>query len=213
MSVPTNAENKVIDCHRILPGRTGAIADNADGAYNVVAVDHISAESAAGNINVTRRDYRTTINPNDTMLPNSAIGDRARTYYVDSAKTNPYDSDSFIKTRNGWQNILGVAHEIDDPGNAKAIPVDTSGVVAIVTAGAETRTLAAPSFPGQMLEICMKTDGGDCVITCTTTVNMTGNNRITLDDPGECVTLIAKRNGANLRWSVLATDGATLTTV
>jgi predicted RecA/RadA family phage recombinase len=102
---------------------------------------------------------------------------------------------------------------IADPGNAGAIPVAAAGVVEIVTAGAETRTLAAPSFIGQVLEICMKTDGGDCVITCATTVNQTGNNTITLNDAGDCVTLIAKQNGANLRWSVVANDGATLSTV
>ncbi len=102
---------------------------------------------------------------------------------------------------------------IADPGNAGAIPVTASGVCEIVTAGAETRTLAAPSFLGQTLEICMKTDGGDGVITCATTVNQTGNNTITLNDAGDCVTLIAKRNGADLRWSVVANDGATLSTV
>ncbi|HAR46638.1 MAG TPA: hypothetical protein DCS05_10890 [Nitrospiraceae bacterium] len=105
------------------------------------------------------------------------------------------------------------SNSITDPGNAGAIPVTASGAVQIVTAGAETRTLAAPSFIGQILEICMKTDGGDGVITCATTVNQTGNNTITLNDAGDCVTLIAKQNGANLRWSVLANDGATLSTV
>lgn len=104
-------------------------------------------------------------------------------------------------------------NSITDPGNAGAIPVTASGVCELVTAGAETRTLAAPSFLGQTLELCFKTDGGDCVITCATTVNQTGNNTITLNDAGDAVTMIAKRNGANLRWSVLANDGASLTTV
>lgn len=102
---------------------------------------------------------------------------------------------------------------IADPGNAGAIAVTSSGSVDIVTAAAETRTLAAPSFRGQLLSISMKTDGGDCVITCSTTVNQTGNNTITLNDAGDQVLLVAKRNGANLRWSVVANDGATLSTV
>ncbi len=100
-----------------------------------------------------------------------------------------------------------------DPGNAGAIPVTASGHVEIVTTGAQTRTLAAPTFIGQMLVLSMKTDGGDCVITCATTVNQTANNTITLNDAGDCVTLIAKSNGANIRWSVLANDGAALSTV
>ena len=102
---------------------------------------------------------------------------------------------------------------IADPGNAGAIPVTDSGEVELVTAGAETRTLAAPTYTGQLLLISMKTDGGDCVITCATTVNQTGNNTVTLNDAGDAVLLVGKTNGANKRWSVVANDGASLSTV
>jgi len=107
----------------------------------------------------------------------------------------------------------GLENDITDPGNAGAIPVTDSGTVQIVTAGAETRTLAAPTILGQQLLITMKTDGGDAVITVSTTVNQTGNNTITLNDAGDAVLLVAKQNGANLRWSVVSNDGASLTTV
>lgn len=103
--------------------------------------------------------------------------------------------------------------EITDPGDAGAIPVDRSGNVQIVTAGAETRTLAAPTYVGQQLLISMETDGGDCVIECATTVNQTGNNRLTLADAGDACTLVAKKNGANIRWSVGHNDGVALSTV
>lgn len=114
--------------------------------------------------------------------------------------------------------ITNTVHEtlsavIADVATGEAIPVTNSGSIAIVTAAAETRTLAAPSFLGQMLSISLKTDGGDCVITCATTVNQTGNNTITLADAGDCVVLVAKQNGDDLRWAVLANDGATLATV
>jgi hypothetical protein len=102
---------------------------------------------------------------------------------------------------------------IADPGNAGAIPVTRSGHVEIVTAGAETRTLAAPSFNGQLLLISMKTDGGDAVLTCATTLNQTANNTLTFNDAGDAVLLVAKQNGANLRWSVVSNDGAALSTV
>jgi predicted RecA/RadA family phage recombinase len=102
---------------------------------------------------------------------------------------------------------------IADPGNAGAIAVTDTGQVQIVTTGAETRTLAAPTYAGQLLLISMKTDGGDCVIAVATTVNQTGNNRITLNDAGDAVLLAAKVNGANLRWSVVSNDGAALSTV
>jgi len=103
--------------------------------------------------------------------------------------------------------------EIDDPGAAGAIPVTDSGHVDIVTAAAETRTLAAPTYVGQLLLISLKTDGGDCVITCATTVNQTGNNTITLGDAGDAILLIGKANGANNRWSVVSNDGCALSTV
>jgi predicted RecA/RadA family phage recombinase len=103
--------------------------------------------------------------------------------------------------------------DLADPGAAGAIPVTDSGHCDIVTAGAETRTLAAPTYLGQTLLVSLKTDGGNCVITCATTVNQTGNNTITLDDAGDTILLVAKASGANKRWSVVSNDGCTLTTV
>jgi len=100
-----------------------------------------------------------------------------------------------------------------DPGDGEAIPVTASGTVAIVTADAETRTLAAPSFVGQELVLYMKTDGGDAVITCATGVNQTGNNTITMDDAGDALRLVAIEVGANKRWRVVVNDGCTLATV
>jgi len=42
---------------------------------------------------------------------------------------------------------------IADPGDGEAIPVTASGNVAITTAGAETRTLAAPGSAGLIIDI------------------------------------------------------------
>ena len=103
--------------------------------------------------------------------------------------------------------------ELADPGNGGAIPVTDSGHCDLVTTGAQTRTLAAPTYLGQLLLVSLKTDGGNCVVTCATTVNQTGNNTITLDDAGDAVLLAAKANGANKRWSVVSNDGAALSTV
>ena len=103
--------------------------------------------------------------------------------------------------------------EVDDPGDAGAISVERNGVVALVSAGAETRTLAAPSFVGQSLQLNFKTDGGDCVITCATAVNQTGNNTLTFADAGDHLLLQAGQSGANFRWRVVANDGVALSTV
>jgi predicted RecA/RadA family phage recombinase len=103
--------------------------------------------------------------------------------------------------------------ELADPGNGGAIPVTDSGHCDLVTTGAQTRTLAAPTYLGQLLLVSLKTDGGNCVITCATTVNQTGNNTITLDDAGDAILLVAKATGSNKRWSVVSNDGCTLSTV
>lgn len=106
-----------------------------------------------------------------------------------------------------------IDNNITDPGDAAAIPVTQSGTIAIVTAGAETRTLAAPTYVGQELVLYMKTDGGDCVVAIATAINQTGNNRATFNDAGDVLVLRAIESGANLRWRVVANDGVTLSTV
>lgn len=102
---------------------------------------------------------------------------------------------------------------ITDPGNAGAIPVTKSGTCAITTAGAETRTLAIPTFAGQMIAISMAVDGGDGVITAASAINQTGNNTITLNDAGDTIVLIGVLRAAALCWRVMVNDGAALTTV
>jgi hypothetical protein len=102
---------------------------------------------------------------------------------------------------------------IPDPGDGNAIAVTQPGAVALVTAGAETRTLAAPTSIGQELLIYMKTDGGNCVVTCATTFNETGNNTATFTDTGEAIKLVAVEEGSTLRWRTLLNDGAAYTTV
>ncbi|MBR9800266.1 DUF2190 family protein [bacterium] len=106
-----------------------------------------------------------------------------------------------------------LANSISDPGDGEAIPVTHSGTVPLVSAGAETRTLADPTFLGQQLSLCFKTDGGDAVVTSASGVNQTGNNTLTFADAGDVIVLVAIESGANLRWRVLANDGVALSTV
>ncbi len=106
-----------------------------------------------------------------------------------------------------------LADVLTDPGDAGAIPVTRGGHVPLVTAGAETRTLADPTFMGQQLLLAMKTDGGNCVVTAATAVNEAGNNTITFDNPGETLLLVAIESDATLVWRVVLTDAAALSTV
>ena len=101
-----------------------------------------------------------------------------------------------------------------DPGASGAIPVNRgSGSIALVTAGAETRTLAAPGYIGQELMLYCKTYVGDCVVTCATTVNEAGDNTITFTATGQACRLYAVEEGSNLRWRLASVDGAALSTV
>jgi len=102
---------------------------------------------------------------------------------------------------------------IADPGNAGAIPVTASGYVPIVTTGAETRTLAVPTFAAQELLITMKTDGGDCVITVADPHIDGTNNTITLNDAGDTIRLVAGISGAGFVWRLNFNVGATLSHV
>jgi len=103
---------------------------------------------------------------------------------------------------------------IADPGASGAIPVTEGwGVCSLVSAGAETRTLAIPSRVGQRLVLGFKTDGGNCVLTVASAMNQTGNNTLTFADAGDHVQLEAIEKGAALVWRQVANDGVALSTV
>jgi predicted RecA/RadA family phage recombinase len=106
-----------------------------------------------------------------------------------------------------------LASIIADPGDGEAIPVTVSGSVSLVSAGAETRTLADPTFVGQQLSLGFKTDGGDVVVTSASPVNQTGNNTLTFADVGDHLQLTAIEDGSDIEWRVVANDGVALSTV
>lgn len=99
---------------------------------------------------------------------------------------------------------------IADPGDGNAIPVTRSGYVPLVTGGAETRTLADAAAPGLTLDLYLKTDGGDCVITAASDIDQAGNNVMTFDTVGEHIRLTSIEDGADYEWRVVANDGVAL---
>jgi predicted RecA/RadA family phage recombinase len=104
--------------------------------------------------------------------------------------------------------------EITDPGDAGAVPVTTSGTCMLVSAGAETRTLAIPTFIGQRLTLTMKTDGGDITLTAAAAVNQTGNNTLAFGAERDTIILQAiELDDDSLAWHVVSNDGVALSTV
>jgi hypothetical protein len=103
---------------------------------------------------------------------------------------------------------------IADPGDGGAIPVTKSGTCALTTTGVDdTRTLAIPTFAGQVLDISLDVDAGDAVITVAAAVNQTGNNTLTGADAGDHIRLVGVQVAGALVWRVAANDGWALSTV
>lgn len=115
-----------------------------------------------------------------------------------------------IATFNGKTASGASAALIADPGASGAIPVTANGVCALTTAGAETRTLAIPTFVGQLLTLTLDTDGGDCVVTVASAFNQAGNTTITLNDAGDTINLIGSTIAGARRWRIVNNDGCTL---
>lgn len=99
---------------------------------------------------------------------------------------------------------------ITDPGNAGAIPVTVSGVCAMTSAGAETRTLAIPTYLGQQIALIDDTHVGNIVITSAQAVNQAGNTTLTFGAAADACVLTAMTVGGALRWRVTANDGVAL---
>lgn len=107
--------------------------------------------------------------------------------------------------------IKGAATPLADPGTGVAIPVTRSANIGIITAGAETNTLAIPGFIGQRLILSCDTHvGGDRVITSAQRINAAGNTIMTFSAAGKVIVLEAVKIAGVLRWQVTANDGVTL---
>lgn len=102
------------------------------------------------------------------------------------------------------------AWTLADPGNAGAIAVTSSGVCMLTSAGAETRTLAIPTFVGQRLDLCMDTDGGDIVLTVAQIYDQSAHTTITFNDAGDHVELVGVKVGGAFRWRLVVNNGCTL---
>lgn len=114
---------------------------------------------------------------------------------------------------NQVQIAQGVTNDITDPGDAGAIPVTNSGVCPMTSAGAETRTLAIPSFIGQQLSLIDDVHVGNIIVTVASAVNQTGNNTLTFGAAADSCFLVAMQLAGVLVWRIMGNDGVALSTV
>ena len=99
---------------------------------------------------------------------------------------------------------------IADPGNGNAIAVTISGVCSMTSGGAETRTMAIPTFIGQQITLVHDVDGGVIAVTVASAFNEAGNSVLTFTDVGESCTLIAGAIAGTRAWRLLGNDGVAL---
>ena len=99
--------------------------------------------------------------------------------------------------------------KLPDPGDAGALPNTKSGSVALVSAAAETRTLARPSKVDLQLLLYLNTDGGDITLTITGGYDVGGSTSIVMGTVGGYVMLRAVEEGTTKRWQIMGYDGVT----
>ena len=107
--------------------------------------------------------------------------------------------------------------ELVDPGDAGTIAVDRSlGICSIVSgSSSETRKIASPARAGIIIAICFKTDGGgDVEITGSGSEILNSGlgteTTATIGDAGDLLVLMSIDKGANIVWSPIANNGATM---
>ncbi len=98
---------------------------------------------------------------------------------------------------------------LTDPGNGGEIRVSQDlQICEMVTAGAETRTLATPTKAGIRFHLRMTTDGGDSVVTAAGTLNEAGNTVATFNNVGEALDLISVTDAGVIRWDIVTNIGS-----
>lgn len=140
----------------------------------------------------------------------------AGAFLVGIADAGSYFAAGTVETVEAALQVIGKqlpTHVIADPGNAGAIPVTKSGSVMMTSAGAETRTLAIPTFKGQRLALVCDTYVGDIVLTVAAPANQAGNNTLTFGAARDCCVLLAITIGGALKWQLIANNGVALSTV
>lgn len=133
------------------------------------------------------------------------------------ANAGTYAERSVVSTDSSMSiaNPAGVAGNIDlsnlfaqvevaDPGTGAAIPVTRSSTVMFtVGAGAETNTLAIPTFVGQRITLTVGSiAGGTRAVTAASAINAAGNTVMTFNAARDNCDLRAVKVGGVLAWEI-----------
>ena len=80
----------------------------------------------------------------------------------------------------------------------------------MTSAGAETRTIAIPTFIGQEIALIDDTHVGNIVVTAAAAINQAGNTIMTFGAVKDMIVLTAMTVAGALVWRVTANDGCSL---
>lgn len=215
LNITAGVIDTITDALDTLEAVTPLLADGSEdltGAWNLgsqaltnVATDIISEATAATGVTID------SVLLKDGLVDGIDVAARDHAVYTDAEAIAAVEGEATLALSgavavSGTLSYKGLL-PITDPGNGGAIPVTVSGVVPIVTGGAETRTLADPLAVGQEMIIGLKTYIGDCVITSASPVNQTGNTILTGGAVGAYIHLVAIEDEADIEWRIVANDG------
>ncbi len=109
--------------------------------------------------------------------------------------TSPHQIHSFI---------FRASHILTDPGDAGTIrPNKDLQICEMVSAAAETRTVAAPTKPGIRFVLRLMTDGGTVTVTVTGGMNVALNTVATFADVSDILSLVSiSITATTYRWEI-----------
>ena len=216
----SNATDVTVSANAVRGAENGIAIDGADGAVSDVTVigntvasgrkDGIivtSASNAIARVLIQGNTVRDNAEAGYYGIETTGAGVDATTIRVYNNVLNGNATDVLLKAGTQAKDNEGLT--IPDPGNAGAITtIKGSGVVALATAGAETRTMTVPWYIGQEIMLYMVTDLGDCVVTIASGFGAAGYTTATFNAVGDMLTLRAVEKGAGtIRWMIASNDG------
>lgn len=106
-------------------------------------------------------------------------------------------------------DLFRVPKDMPDPGNAGTIRVtEDLQIMEMVSAAAETRTLADPTKEGIRFILRLLTDGGDVVVTAANGLNTSLNTQATFADESDLLELVSVPTSTAFRWEILKNVGS-----
>lgn len=103
-------------------------------------------------------------------------------------------------------DLFRVPKAMSDPGDGGTIRVtEDLQILEMVSAGSETRVLAAPTKSGIRFVLRLMTDGGDVVVTTPNGFNHEGEVKATFNDASDLLNLISVETATlgTFRWQIM----------